>query len=123
MPVYDYCCPAGHAFSRHDSVDKFSARRRCPTCRKYGMVDIVAQHRGFQKPVNARWPLLSNAMSVLPSQVEEARAAAKEFDVPIRYNSQGQAIFTSEKNRRACLRARAKAGFARRYDRSGYGLT
>ena len=117
MPIFDHRCPTGHAFERMGSYRRYV---KCPKCGKPAKVDIVAQHRGFTKPVRAKWPLESNQMGVIPQQVAEARECAQKYGVPIAYKDSGEAIFQSEQNRRDVFKAMHGLGHPQMRDRSGY---
>ncbi len=118
--LYDYVCPKGHRWRHRCTLEKFRNRRRCPECGEGGRVDVPGQHRDFQKPVNAKWPLKSLALGVIPQQVAEAREKAARYGVPISYSDSGDAIFTSAQNRRDVFRAMKNLGHPRVFDRSGY---
>lgn len=64
----------------------------------------------------AKWPILSDAMGVSPTQVDEMRRLAKERGVNTDFTPDGRAILTGPAHRAAHARA---FGF---YDRNGgYG--
>jgi len=52
-------------------------------------------------PPPANWPLHSDAMGVNPKQIPEAMANAKKHGVPLEFTSEGEAIFTSARHRKA----------------------
>jgi hypothetical protein len=62
------------------------------------------------------WPMTCDASGVNPIQREEAMRHAQEIGVPTEFNAEGQAVYTSQRHRKAYLRAIGM------YDRNaGYG--
>ncbi len=60
----------------------------------------------FGAPSSKGWPMVSDAMGVHPKQIDEARALDKKKGAPpTEYNKKGQPVFTSERHKRAFLKA------------------
>lgn len=51
------------------------------------------------------WPMVSEALAVLPKQITEATESAKKHGVPTRFDQSGRPIFESRQHRKAYLRA------------------
>ena len=112
MPAYLYRCECGCAIQRIFTVAKMKRKVRCPQCKKAAGRDFVAEHSDVShRPGN--WPMESEALGVLPSQVKEASEYAEKIGVPTRFTAEGSAIFSSAKHRKDYAEAH---GF---YDKQG----
>ena len=68
-------------------------------CRDTGPVQVVK--------CNHMWPMVSDAVAVMPNQIQEAAEAARKHGVPTDFTPKGQPIFTSPRHRRDyCERVR-----------------
>ena len=74
--------------------------------------DIGFEHRGFRHTPGT-WPMASDAAGVHPDQVKEAVAHSEAIGIPTQFDSEGRAIFTGPRHRKAYCEA---IGL---YDRNG----
>jgi hypothetical protein len=78
--------------------------------------DIAATHQPSRPRHGDTWPQVSMSVGVMPEQREEAMKEASAAGVPTHFNENGDAVFTSQKHRRAYCKA---LGF--RDNDAGYG--
>jgi hypothetical protein len=111
MPYYCYSTDCGR------QTERFYRMGEAPESFKHeGLTytrDIQAEWSGRRNTGCANWPQVSDAMGVSHTQVKEAMADAAAMGVPTDFNSEGQAIFTSARHRKAYCEA---YGY---YDRNG----
>lgn len=88
-----------------------TARRKCRKCKAFcdgkpGLCSLFAEgnrFQGYHRP--SGWPMKSKAAGVHRDQIPEAMASDKKLGVPIRYQSDGQAIFENPGQRYSWMKA------------------
>ncbi len=98
MPQYSYKCVDNHVTDHVFSVAERKDSLQCPVCRKRAkqMLSRVT----FPSP-RCTGPIESEALSVHPTEVENAIAEAKMLGVGVEYDAAGTATFrgTREKEK------------------------
>lgn len=99
MPQYDYACPNGHRFTEFRPMAECAVKPKCPECQQPAERDFCAEHGGVFHRAGL-WPMKSQALGVMPSQIKEAKDYAAKHGVSVDFTPDGDAILTSRKNRR-----------------------
>jgi hypothetical protein len=117
MPYYIYTCKAGHESEYFSSLDRYKRFRKCkcPECGKRAEHTIAATTKNFKHSAGT-WPMHSEAMAVLPSQVREQQAVLARSGIQCDFDGEGRPILTSRQHRKQVAEAMGL------YDRNGgYG--
>lgn len=112
MATYCYRCPS---CDTQFEVTVCARWKRCVNCGKRAVRYIAGEHAPRRR-AGARWPILSDALSVHPKQVKGMRKRVLEAGVPTEIRPDGRPVLRDAKHRKRFCEA---FGY---YDRNaGYG--
>jgi hypothetical protein len=118
MAQYLYTTARGKTFERTYPVGRnpYTIRVKVNGHTRLAYLDLAATHRKGQphRNVQGKWPILSDAMAVHPSQIPEAQEFDRQHGVPTNYLPDGRPELRDVSHRRAYLKAHQMI------DRSGY---
>lgn len=117
MPTYTFTSKSGERIELTMSVAEYERVVKDGTIIENGVRyerDLMADLPGGAHP--GKWPMMSDAMGVHPSQIQEARDYAAAMGVNTEYAADGRPILRDRAHRRAHMRA---MGF--RDNDGGYG--
>jgi hypothetical protein len=85
-----------------------------------GQPQWVQMVRRPEHYAGAHWPVLSDAIGVLPNDIPETRAEYAKRGVHVDFTADGRAVLTSPEHRRRVMRLTCGENGQRYRDRSGY---
>lgn len=102
MPNYTYKCIDNHVTDRLLSISENKGYIKCPKCGKRAKQDYSRVNIPSAKCFE---PCVSEALSVHPTEVDNARAEAKALGVGVDYAPDGTATFRGTREKAKLMKA------------------